>query len=100
MKIVGFNTNEGLRLGVVEGEVVIDLRAVVPSDFGECWTFLRPIVEGLSNQEELRVRQADGAAMINAAQRPWHLNRRHSLQTVGATVALATAASGLTEIAP
>src|SRR5438105_2681190 len=38
MKIVGFNTKEGLRLGVVEGEVVIDLQAVdknVPSDLGE-----------------------------------------------------------------
>jgi len=38
MKIVGFNTKEGLRLGVVEGEEVIDLQAVdqnVPSDLGE-----------------------------------------------------------------
>ena len=30
MKIVGFQTNEGLRLGVVEGEKVIDLQAVDP----------------------------------------------------------------------
>ena len=38
MKIVGFSTKEGLRLGVVEGEEVIDLQAVdqnVPSDLGE-----------------------------------------------------------------
>jgi 2-keto-4-pentenoate hydratase/2-oxohepta-3-ene-1,7-dioic acid hydratase in catechol pathway len=38
MKIVGFNTKEGLRLGAVEGEEVIDLQAVdqnVPSDLGE-----------------------------------------------------------------
>ena len=38
MKIVGFHTNEGLRLGVVEGEEVIDLQAVdknAPSDLGE-----------------------------------------------------------------
>ncbi|HLH97524.1 MAG TPA: fumarylacetoacetate hydrolase family protein [Xanthobacteraceae bacterium] len=38
MKIVGFRTNEGLRLGVVEGEQVIDLQAVdpqAPYDLGE-----------------------------------------------------------------
>src|SRR5215467_6043766 len=38
MKIVGFRTNEGLRLGVIEGEEVIDLQAVdasAPSDLGE-----------------------------------------------------------------
>jgi acylpyruvate hydrolase len=38
MKIVGFQTNEGLRLGVVEGEEVIDLQAVdrnAPNDLGE-----------------------------------------------------------------
>src|ERR1700719_1644363 len=38
MKIVGFQTNEGLRLGVVEGEEVIRGRAVVrspPADLGE-----------------------------------------------------------------
>ena len=38
MKIVGFNTKEGMRLGVVEGEEVIDLQAVdknAPSDLGE-----------------------------------------------------------------
>src|SRR5450432_2304250 len=38
MKIVGFHTNEGLRLGVIEGEEVIDLQAVdksAPSDLGE-----------------------------------------------------------------
>ena len=38
MKIVGFRTNEGLRLGVVEGEQVIDLQAVdpqAPHDLGE-----------------------------------------------------------------
>jgi acylpyruvate hydrolase len=38
MRIVSFNTNEGLRLGVVEGEEVIDLQAVdknLPNDLGE-----------------------------------------------------------------
>jgi acylpyruvate hydrolase len=38
MRIVSFNTNEGLHLGVVEGEEVIDLQAVdknLPSDLGE-----------------------------------------------------------------
>ena len=41
MKIVGFEANNGLRLGVVEGDSVIDLQAVdanVPADLGE---FLR-----------------------------------------------------------
>jgi acylpyruvate hydrolase len=38
MKIVGFEANNGLRLGVVEGDAVIDLQAVdpaVPTDLGE-----------------------------------------------------------------
>jgi acylpyruvate hydrolase len=38
MKIVGFEANNGLRLGVVEGEAVIDLQAVdgkLPADLGE-----------------------------------------------------------------
>jgi acylpyruvate hydrolase len=38
MKVVGFNTREGLRLGVVEGEEVIDLQAAdasAPNDLGE-----------------------------------------------------------------
>lgn len=38
MKIVGFETSGGLRLGVVEGDQVIDLQAVdptVPADLGE-----------------------------------------------------------------
>jgi 2-keto-4-pentenoate hydratase/2-oxohepta-3-ene-1,7-dioic acid hydratase in catechol pathway len=37
MKIVGFETNEGVRLGVVDGDSVIDLQAVdptVPNDLG------------------------------------------------------------------
>jgi acylpyruvate hydrolase len=41
MKIVGFEANNGLRLGVVEGDAVVDVRAVdasVPDDLGE---FLR-----------------------------------------------------------
>jgi 2-keto-4-pentenoate hydratase/2-oxohepta-3-ene-1,7-dioic acid hydratase in catechol pathway len=41
MKIIGFEANNGLRLGVVEGDAVIDLQAVdasVPTDLGE---FLR-----------------------------------------------------------
>jgi acylpyruvate hydrolase len=39
MKIVGFEANGGLHLGVVEGDQVIDLQAVdksIPSDLGEC----------------------------------------------------------------
>ena len=38
MKIVGFEVNNGLRLGVVEGDAVIDLQAAdaaTPSDLGE-----------------------------------------------------------------
>jgi 2-keto-4-pentenoate hydratase/2-oxohepta-3-ene-1,7-dioic acid hydratase in catechol pathway len=38
MKIVGFQANGGLHLGVVEGDQVIDLQAVdsaIPSDLGE-----------------------------------------------------------------
>ncbi len=38
MKIVGFEANNGVRLGVVEGDNVVDLQAVdanMPSDFGE-----------------------------------------------------------------
>src|ERR1700676_4371601 len=38
MKIVGFHTNEGLHLGVIQGEEVIDLQAVdrnAPYDLGE-----------------------------------------------------------------
>ena len=38
MKIVGFETSEGLRLGVVEGDNVIDLQAVdakVPSNLAD-----------------------------------------------------------------
>ncbi|MCC6777573.1 MAG: fumarylacetoacetate hydrolase family protein [Hyphomicrobiales bacterium] len=38
MKIVGFVANDGLRLGVVEGDQVIDLQAVdsaIPADLGE-----------------------------------------------------------------
>ena len=38
MKIVGFEANNGVRLGVVEGDDVIDLQGVdknVPSDLGE-----------------------------------------------------------------
>jgi hypothetical protein len=34
--------------------------------------------------------------MINPVQKPWHLDRQAALETVS----LATAASGLTEIAP
>jgi hypothetical protein len=38
MKIVGFEANGGLHLGVVEGDQVVDLQAVdasIPSDLGE-----------------------------------------------------------------
>ena len=39
MKIVGFEANSALHLGVVEGDQVIDLQAVdksIPGDLGEC----------------------------------------------------------------
>ena len=39
MKIVGFEAQGGLRLGVVEGDQVIDLQAAdksMPTDLGEC----------------------------------------------------------------
>lgn len=38
MKIVGFETNNGVRLGVVEQDMVVDLQAAdatVPTDLGE-----------------------------------------------------------------
>jgi acylpyruvate hydrolase len=38
MKIVGFEASNGVRLGVVEGDAVIDLQAVdvgIPTDLGE-----------------------------------------------------------------
>ena len=38
MKIVGFQSNGGLHLGVVEGDQVVDLQAVdsaIPRDLGE-----------------------------------------------------------------
>ncbi len=38
MKIVGFETEQGLRLGVVEGDRVVDMQAVdpdLPADLGE-----------------------------------------------------------------
>lgn len=41
MKIVGFETNNGVRLGVIDGDNVVDLQAVdasIPTDLGE---FLR-----------------------------------------------------------
>src|ERR1700682_6143799 len=64
MKIVGFQTNEGLRLGVVEGEEVIDLQAVdknAPADLGE-WLRrdngdLRPL-KGVGGGEEVSARRA------------------------------------------
>ncbi|MBV8418573.1 MAG: hypothetical protein JOZ26_01010, partial [Hyphomicrobiales bacterium] len=39
MKIVGFEANGALHLGVIEGDQVIDLQAVdkaIPGDLGEC----------------------------------------------------------------
>jgi acylpyruvate hydrolase len=61
MKIVGFSTNEGLRLGVVEGEEVIDLQAVdasAPSDLGE---WLRRGNGDLTPLKDLAKRAAAGA---------------------------------------
>jgi hypothetical protein len=43
--------------------------------------------------------QANRIANENPARKPLHLNRREDLQIVGATVALATAANGLTDAA-
>jgi len=56
MKIVGFQVNGGLRLGVVEGDQVIDLQAVdasIPGDLGEV----------------LRRHDGDLAALADAARR-------------------------------
>ncbi|HEX3439083.1 MAG TPA: fumarylacetoacetate hydrolase family protein [Pseudolabrys sp.] len=41
MKIVGFETNEGMRLGVVDGDSVIDLQAVDPTVPGDLGTWLK-----------------------------------------------------------
>src|ERR1700742_798092 len=41
MKIVGFETNEGVRLGVVDGDSVIDLQAVDPTVPGDLGTWLK-----------------------------------------------------------
>ena len=52
MKIVGFHSNEGLRLGVVEGDQVIDLQAVdakVPTNLADILAAhngdLRPVAD-------------------------------------------------------
>jgi len=61
MKIVGFEANGGLHLGVVEGEEVIDLQAVdksIPSDLGE---LLRRNNGDLSSLRE-SAKRAGGAA--------------------------------------
>jgi hypothetical protein len=44
------------------------------------WTLLHPDPESLSNQQELRVRQADGVANDHLCKKPPHLNRREALQ--------------------
>ena len=41
MKIVGFATNNGVRLGVVEGDTVIDIQAVDANAPGELGEYLR-----------------------------------------------------------
>src|SRR5258705_5948009 len=41
MKVVGFNTKEGLHLGVVEGQEVIDLQAVDASAPNDLCAWLR-----------------------------------------------------------
>jgi 2-keto-4-pentenoate hydratase/2-oxohepta-3-ene-1,7-dioic acid hydratase in catechol pathway len=61
MKIVGFEANGGLHLGVVEGEEVIDLQAVdnsIPSDLGEV---LRRNIGDLSSLRETAKRAAASA---------------------------------------
>ncbi len=66
MKIVGFEANGGLRLGVVDGEEVIDLQAVdqsIPSDLGEV----------------LRRRNGDLAVLKDAAKRA-SASARHPLK--------------------
>jgi acylpyruvate hydrolase len=52
MKIVGFEANNGLRLGVVEGDAVIDLQAVdaaTPSDLGEALRRSNGDLKGLAD---------------------------------------------------
>jgi 2-keto-4-pentenoate hydratase/2-oxohepta-3-ene-1,7-dioic acid hydratase in catechol pathway len=41
MKIVGFETNEGVRLGVIDGDSVVDLQAVDPTVPNDLGTWLR-----------------------------------------------------------
>src|SRR5450631_2170699 len=52
MKIVGFEANNGLRLGVVEGDAVIDLQAVdaaTPGDLGEALRASNGDLKGLAD---------------------------------------------------
>jgi 2-keto-4-pentenoate hydratase/2-oxohepta-3-ene-1,7-dioic acid hydratase in catechol pathway len=61
MKIVGFEASGGLHLGVVEGDVVVDLQSVdakIPSDLGE---FLRRSKGDLSQLRDV-AKQAPAAA--------------------------------------
>ena len=63
MKIVGFHTNNGTRIGVVDGDAVVDVTAVdasVPSDLGE-WLRtsngdLRPLADIARDSKAARLR--------------------------------------------
>jgi acylpyruvate hydrolase len=63
MKIVGFEANDKVRLGVVEGDTVIDIQAVDPSITGDLGDYLRA-TNGDMTKLKAAVAKADAAARI------------------------------------
>ena len=82
MKIVGFEANEGLRLGVVEGDNVIDLQAVDAKAAGQSGR--RAGADNGDLKPLARPRQARAGERPQAAQGPqvrrcrWRGRRRSS----------------------
>jgi acylpyruvate hydrolase len=66
MKIVGFEANDKVRLGVVEGDTVIDIQAVDPSITGDLGDYLRA-TNGDMTKLKAAVAKADAAARIPLA---------------------------------
>src|SRR5215831_7791274 len=61
MKIVGFATDEGLRLGVVEGDQVVDLQAIDPSVPHDLAAVLRQHNGGLKPLADIATRAPSSA---------------------------------------
>ena len=66
MKIVGFEANNKVRLGVVEGDTVIDIQAVDPSIAGDLGDYLRA-TNGDMTQLKAAVAKASASARIPLA---------------------------------